>query len=68
MQYFPLINHTLLEDFSLNGGWISLKANSNLAKEQNDYKFGTLKYDNGLSDLALFQGWETVTAVRKNKI
>ena len=59
MQYFPLIKHTLLEDFSLNGGWISLKVNDNLAKEQNDYKFGTLKYDSGLSDLALFQGWSS---------
>lgn len=59
MQYFPLIKHTLLESFSLNGGWIELKANSDLTKEQNNYKFGTLKYDNGLSNLALFQGWSS---------
>lgn len=59
VQYFPLIKQSSLDDFSLNGGWIELTADTDLTKVQDKYKFGTLEYKNGSSELALFQGWKS---------
>ena len=59
MQLFPLIKYSSLDDFSLNGGWIELTADTDLKELQDKYKFGTLKYKNGSSELALFQGWKS---------
>lgn len=58
MQYFPLNKHSLLDDFSIDGGWIELKEDSNQTTPQDEYKFGTLKYKNGVGKLSLFQGWD----------
>lgn len=60
IQYFPLMGYSLLDDFSLEAGWIKLDENFDPLKLQEaDYKFGTLKYEDGLSDIALFQGWNS---------
>lgn len=51
------MGYSLLDDFSLEAGWIKLDENFDPLKLQEaDYKFGTLKYEDGLSDIALFQG------------
>lgn len=59
IHYFPLMGYSALDDFSLNGGWLELKAGIDLTKPQKNLKYGTLKYENGSSNLALFQGWSS---------
>ena len=59
IHYFPLMGYSALDDFSLNGGWLELKAGIDLTKPQKSLKYGTLKYENGSSNLALFQGWSS---------
>lgn len=34
MQYFPLNKQSLLDDFSINGGWIELKEDINQTAPQ----------------------------------
>lgn len=57
MEYFPLIKHSLLDNFSLNCGWVELKTDDKQIYVQKEYKFGTLKYKNRVGKLSLFQGW-----------
>lgn len=51
-----MMQSTLLDDFSVNAAWIILTNDIDITNQSN-YKFGTLEYKNGMSDLLLFQGW-----------
>lgn len=53
MEYFPLIKHSLLDNFSLNCGWVELKTDDKQIYAQKEYKFGTLKYKNRVGKLSL---------------
>lgn len=56
MNYFPILKKTLLDDFSIDGGWKELSSTDSKVTDD-EYKFGTLKYKDGVSSLQLFQGW-----------
>ena len=38
IHYFPLMGYSALDDFSLNGGWLELKAGIDLTKPQKNLK------------------------------
>mgnify|MGYP000843710166 FL=1 len=57
MKYNLLLKKNMLDDFSIDAGWMPLKSYTNLLTDKDKFKYGTLNYKNGLMTLDLFQGW-----------
>lgn len=57
MKYNLLLKKNMLDDFSIDAGWMPLKFYTNLLADKDKFKYGTLNYKNGSMMLDLFQGW-----------
>lgn len=57
INYSPLFGKSLLEDFKVDAGWVELKDDVDPRVDEDNFKFGTLNYHNGMIDLSLFQSW-----------
>lgn len=58
LNYKLLLNKSMLNDFSIDGGWISMDDNVDLSADEGKLKYGTLEYKDGSSKLKLFQSWK----------
>lgn len=56
-KYDLLLKKNMLDDFSIDAGWMPIKSYTNLLTDKDKFKYGTLNYKNGSMTLDLFQGW-----------
>lgn len=57
MEYNLLLKKNMLDDFSIDAGWLPIKLHTELLSDKDLFKYGTLEYKNSSMVLNLFQGW-----------